>query len=379
MASSKLKEGIARKYDLERERKVLEYLLLRRKNPLIDLGLAQFACTRHVLRTVFARGGPGVRCAVLANPFLFDALLLLRENSVINLREVVNRGDHRELEALALNSHPPDEFYEHLLNRTKYFADLNDKNYNFMLYRLGDNARLSTPYDDTFLSGWREYTYNKVFSLAWQLCETVPATQEWATVLVYLLYKAQPGLEKGKVPQVIERWRIDPPKKEDGRYYNPGYAFELRSRLADLLEADELLLNSPDLALRQSFYRRFPSGQFKDWPEFLAKDGEEFVSEALRGNLSLWKSSSERYKLQQVAWECPDPGAHLSMPNLYIARERALEEEHPEWFHDDDSKNSTDPSALERRMETLLKSIDEKLENLAVGQEPSSTSKKWWR
>jgi len=374
--SEGLKEGFSRRYELERERKVLEYLLLRRKNPLIDLGLAQFACTPHVLKTAFARGGPGVRCAALANPFLFDSSLL-PEDSVINLREVVIRGNRRELEALAVNAHLPDEFYEHLINRTEYFAELDDRNCKFMLYHLGDNSRLSATYDETFLDGFSDYMYHEVFTAAWQLCATVPATQEWAAVLVHLLYKAQSPVGFKEVGEVIERWRIDPPKKEDDRYYNSGHAFYLRSRLADLLEADEQLLNSPDLALRQSFYRRFSPWKFKNWPEFLEKDGEEFVQEAASGNLSLWKSKEERDRLRQVAWDCPDPHSDMMMPNIYRGREKSLREEHPEWFHDEDDEYSTDPSSVARRMEKLLKSIDEKLENLAVEQERSP--KKWWK
>lgn len=369
-------KGFSGRYELEGERKVLEYLLLRRKNPLIDLGLAQFACTPHVLRTVFARSGAGARCAVLANPFLFG-FSLLGEGSTINLREIVSRGNRRELEALALNAHLPDDFYEHLISRTEYFSDLDDRNYKFMLYRLGDNARLSAPYDETFLDGYSDYKYHKIFTAAWHLCATVPTTQEWAAVLVHLLYKAQLPVGFEEIGQVIERWCIDPPKKEDHRYYNPGYAFDLRSRLADLLEADEQLLNSPDLALRQSFYRRFSLWKFKNWPEFLEKDGEEFVQEAVCGNASLWKSREERDRLRQVAWECPDPHSDMMMPNIYRGREKSLREEHPEWFHDEDDEYSTDPSAVARRMEKLLKSIDEKLEKLSAEQERSP--KKWWK
>jgi hypothetical protein len=368
--------SLSERWELERERKVLEYLLLSRKNPLIDLGLAQFGCTPYVLRTVFARGGAGVRCAVLANPLLFDSSLL-REDSVINLRAIIKRGNRRELEALALNAHLPDAFYEHLINRTEYFAELSELDYKFMLYRLGDNARLSTPYDDTYLDGWDDYKYHGVFTAAWQLSATVPTTQEWAAVLVHLLYNAQLPVGFKDVEHVIERWRIDAPKKEDDRYYNPGYGFDLRSRLADLLEADERLLNSPDLALRRSFYRRFSPWKFKNWPEFLEKDGEEFVQEAVRGNFSLWKTAEERDRLRQVAWDCPDPHSDMMVPNIYRGREKSLRKEHPEWFYDKDDEHSADPSAVARRIEKLLKSIDEKLENLSVGQKRSP--KKWWK
>lgn len=376
MSSVGAKGDLSRRWELERERKILEYLLLRRKEPLIDLGLAQFGCTPSVLRTVFARGSAGVRCAVLANPQLFDSTLL-RKDSVVDLRTIVMRGNRRELEALALNAHLPDEFYEHLINRTGYFAELTEDDYKFMLCRLGYNARLSTLHDNTYLDGYRDYKYHNVFTAAWQLTATVPNNTEWAAVLVHLLHKAQQPVGFEDVGTVMERWRIDPPRKEDDRYYNPGYGFDLRSRLADLLEADEKLLSSPDLALRQSFYRRFSPWRFKSWPEFLERDGEEFVEEAIRGNLSLWKSREERDRLRQVAWDSPDPHSDMMMPNIFRAHEKSHREEHPEWFREEDDVYSSDPSAVARRMENLLKAIAEKLETIATEQE--QPRKRWWR
>ena len=47
--------------------KVLEYLLLRRKDPLIDLGIARFGHSSKAVRRVFRRGDVGVRCAALSN------------------------------------------------------------------------------------------------------------------------------------------------------------------------------------------------------------------------------------------------------------------------------------------------------------------------
>jgi len=366
--------SVLRQSQLMSERKVLDYLLLRRKNPLIDLGLAQFGCAPYVLRTVFDRGRAGVRCAVLANPMLFDEKIL-SEDSVIDLRRVLKRGNRRELEALALNSHLPDSVYEDLINREGQFSDLGDPEYKFMLYQLGDNARLATPYDNTFMDGYRDYRYHSVFSAAWQLAGTVPPTQEWAGVLLQLLHKAQPPVGLLDISRIIDQWKIDPPRKDDDRYYYPGNGFYLRCRLADLLGADDDLLNSADLALRQSFYRRFSPYDYKNWPEFLQKDGEEFVQEAMQ-NAELWRSSEERKKLHRVAWDSPDPNHDMNMPNLFRAREKLHRQDHPEWFYTEDDEYSTEPTAVARRMEAILKSIAEKLETLAVELEPK---RKWWK
>jgi hypothetical protein len=368
------KLGFSRKSELQHEHRVLEYLLMRRRHALIDLGLAQYARTPHVLRTVFARGGSGIHCAVLANPFFFYSGWL-SEGAVVNLVTVVQRGNRREVEALALNPHLPDSFYENLIKRTKYFADLDDRTYKFMLYRLGDNLRLSASYDDTYLDGYQDYKFHTVFTAAWELTTTVPTTQEWAGILAQLLHKTQPPVGFKEVAQVIERWRIDPLRKDDDSYYNPGYGFDLRSRLADLLEADDQLLNTPDSALRHSFFRRFSPRKYKNWPDFLEKHGEEFVQEAMQNN-ALWKSSEEREKLKQVAWASPDPRSDMMMPNVFRAREKSLLEQHPDWFQAEDDEYSNDPNVVARRSEKLLKSIAERLEALSMEEEPK---RKWWK
>lgn len=354
-----------------RERTLLERLLLRRRHLLIDLGLAQFGCAPRTLSTVFARGDKGVRCAVLANPLLFDCL-----SPAVSLEEVVSRGALQELEALALNANHPNSIFSSMINRTECFSELDERNYKFLLSRLGDNPRLATPYDDTFLDGMDDYSYHEVFTDAWELTMKVPPTQEWAHTLYDLLSKAEPPVGIKNIEQLIERWCIDPPKKNDDRYYYPGDGFYLRSRLADLLDADERLLNSPDLALRLSFYRRFTSWKFKSWPEYLAKDGEEFVQAAIK-NLGLWNSLEEREKLQKLVWDCPDPTDDMMMPNMYRAYEKSLMKEHPDWFYGKNDERGESPSAITEKMEALLLSVSEKLDTLATKQE--QPPKRWWR
>jgi hypothetical protein len=357
--------------EVGRERTLLERLLMRRRHLLIDLGLAQFGCAPRTLTTVFARGDKGVRCAVLANPLLFDCL-----SPAVNLEEVVSRGARQELEAFALNASHPNSIFSSMINRTECFSELDERNYKYLLSRLGDNPRLATPYDDTFLDAMDDYNYHEVFTDAWELTMTVPTTQEWAHTLCNLLSNAEPPVGIKNIEQLIERWSIDPLKKNDDTYYTPGYGFYLRSRLADLLDADERLLNSPDLALRLSFYRRFTSWRFKIWPEYLAKDGEEFVQAAIQ-NLGLWKSLEGREKLQKLVWDCPDPNHDMTMPNMYRAYEKKFMKEHPHWFYEKDEECSENPNAITERMEALLASVSEKLDTLAakLDQPP----KKWWR
>lgn len=354
--------------EVGRERTILERLLLRRRHPLIDLGLAQFGCAPRTLNTVFARGDKGVRCAVLANPLLFDFL-----TPAVDLEEVVRRGAPQEIEALALNANHVDSIFSNMINRTEYFSGIDERNYKFLLSRLGDNPRLSTPYDDTYyLDGMSDYGYHKVFTDAWELTMTVPATQEWAHTLVDLLYKAEPPIGIENIEQIIDRWRIDRAPS-----YDTDYAFYLRSRLADLLDADERLLNSPDLALRQSFYRRFSPSSFEGWPEYFAKDEEELLQETLL-NHNLWRSKKERDTLRDIAWSfSKGREGSLDVVNDYLAYEKLYMEKYPEWFREIDTEHSDDSSAIVRRSESLLISINEKVDAFVAERE--RLSKRWWR
>lgn len=363
-----------RNWDAQSEHRVLEYVLLRRRHPLIDVGLAQHGRTGHVLRVVFGRGNAGVRCAVLANRFLFKSDFL-SEGPVVDLGPLLKHGNRRELEALALNPHLPDSFYEDLIKRTAAFANVDDRTYTSMLYRLGDNPRLSASYDDTFLDGYSDYKFHSVLTAAWELTATAPNTKDWAAILSHLLHKAKPPVGFKDVMNVIQRWQIDTPRRDDDSYYFPGYGFNLRSRLADLLEPDDTLLNSPDFALRQSFYRRFSPRTYKDWPDFLQRDGEEFVQEAMQ-NTELWRIPEERERLHKVAWASPDPRSDMMMPNAFRAREKWYRKEHPEWFHQEEDEYSNDSSAVVRRMEQLLKSIAEQLDSMSSQETPK---RRWWQ
>jgi hypothetical protein len=108
--------------------------------------------------------------------------------------------------------------------------------------------------------------------------------------------------------------------------------------LAGFLKADQSLLDSDDPALRMSFYTRFYPSQFKDWPAFLNKDGSEFVQAALE-NVSLWRYASERERLSQVCWDCPDPHSDMDRPNDFRALEKRHREHNPEWFAEKEVTN----------------------------------------
>jgi hypothetical protein len=306
-------------------REALEKLLLFRNDPLVNLALARYGYSQNIHVKLFAGGDCGVRCAILANSDL--------NPDSLDIASVVRGGNRDELEALARNPYFKDSFfYEALLKREKVFSELSEENYQFILTCFGENSRISTPYDDTKLDGWSDYAYHTVFFKAWELTGSVPATEEWAGVLNYLLGKAQPypGGRLDNLDAILERWRLAPSTM--GQPMSSS-AFWLRARIGDQIDANQDLLGSDDLALRFSFYRRFDPQTFTEWPRFVDKDGEAFAL-AMLDNNKLWQSDKERRRLEEVAWSYDGSkgDGNMWMASMYRSRREHMETQHPEWF-----------------------------------------------
>jgi len=340
--------------------KVLEYLLARRKDPLIDLGIARFGRSSEAIRRVFRRGNTGVRCAALSNPHVGPSGIFhdgwLEESDI---KEIIRNGTGAELESLSKNKFLSDGALEHLIERKEEFSDLSDEQYIQMLVWLGRNPRMSAEYDNRVLDGWAEYSHGRIFSLAWDLARHLPATKTNACVLYELLQHTATPVGYDNPEEVIERWRIEEKPKDGERPL--AYSYFLRSRLADVLDADEQLLISDDCALRESFYRRFSPWKFKDWPSFIERDGE-LAFDALVENDELWKSEEVRGVLSDLAWKVPDPHSSMDAPNTYRAVEERKRRQHPSRFSDEDAEYSNEPDAILRRLEKKIAKFEDVFE-----------------
>src|ERR1700733_12705159 len=141
----------------------------------------------------------------------------------------------------------------------------------------------------SYLDGWSNYSHHSVFKAAWELTATVPNTPRWANVLCVLLRNCEPPPTSFDPIPVLSRWHHLQHDQGD-------YGVYLRSRLADLLKADDALLNSNDPALRKVFYRRFNPASYQRWPDFEKADDEHFLDEAL-WNPFLWHTAETRSAL----------------------------------------------------------------------------------
>lgn len=307
---------------------VCEYLLLRRKEPLIDLGIARFGRSERAIRTVFRRGNIGVRCGALSNPLTAVRELVQRGwMEEQDLAGVIQHSRQAELAALASNPNLPNSLLVAMLNRSGAFEALPDSAYSVLLCTLGTNPRMSRPYGEEVLDGFADYDYHRVFSAAWELAQTLPNEPAWAFVLNKLLAQAHPPVRLGDIDNTIARWRIEPA----GERAALSSSFWLRSRIADLMPPNSELFESPDKAVRLSAYRRFDPKAVPDWPRHMISDGQDFFEAAVE-NDRLWRTEEDRERLSELAWEFPDPNSSMNLPNIYRAVYSRKAREHPEWF-----------------------------------------------
>jgi hypothetical protein len=280
-------------------------------------------------KQLYARADEALRCVILANTpkggFNYNLENVVAEPSVERLGE---------LHALMSNPHLPNSLFQQCFARHGVFGKLTENDFRKLIIQVADNPRLSTPYDESRWAGWRdgltEHDYNKVFSDAWNLANSIPTTEPWAYALWMLLRQTQPPLIF-EPKHAINRWQVDPPIEPSEQYPLRPYSFGLRSRLADLLKADEALLQADDLALRLSFYRRFNPARFPNWSQFYDRDGEDLL-DAARSNEALWQSGSDRDRLSELHWQHSraDPSHDLLLPNQFNSIERKMKTDHPD-------------------------------------------------
>jgi hypothetical protein len=352
----------------EIQRALVEFILIKRNDALIDWGLARYGYETKVVQKAFDRGNVGTKLAALANPygsvFLHQSIAVLME------------GKNTPLWALLSNPYLPSRFLKSLLRRKADdkcssrwdFSDISDDRFRYIIHALAGNKKLNRHVENwTFEDPYSMFDYEDVFKAAWDLTRTVPPTQVWANPLRAFL----PQLDKSRRPtalpdlaQTLDRWRIDrEPERQPPRSFDRSPSFAVRSLVADFIQADQSLLQAKDAALRMSFYRRFSPKQFPDWPDWIEKDGEEFVN-AVLDNEQIWKTSAERWRLQSVCEECHDPYYDMECWKRFKYLASHYEKDNPQWFAEEDDAFPSEVEELRSFLDERLLSIDERLSGI---------------
>lgn len=340
---------------------IIENELLKRNDPLINLGLALYGQSNKVGHQLYQTGDKTIKKAVLSGISIFsDYETWLIETDI--LRTLLNSFDKDLLKALFANQNIDEDLLVNLYEKTDLFSDLNDEQWNALLWASIHNKRISTNHNDDFCDGYSEYCYEKVFTSAWKLFESLPANPKNAALLSRLsgkLVKVKP--HDMDIKNTIVKWKIEGLESE-----------ECRQTLADFIEVFsedfKNLKNSGDPALRKSYYRRFSPEKPEEIRQCYNKDKDVFLFDALE-NQNLYKEEKIRHELDQCCWDYTRSNSNkydLIIINIYKDRSDMHRKNNPKWFIDNDFLNDIEDPILriESKLNTLI-STDEQEEEEA--------------
>ena len=245
------------------------------------------------------------------------------------------------LAALLSNPFIDDELLVALFEQKSPFDNLDHQYFLTLISYASQNSRLTEEYKSVWMDGFDEYRYNLVFTSAWKLFETLEVDVKSAVVLSRLgekLVAEKP--HDMDVGAALERWM---PKVDDAKTVD--YFGFARSSLAKLYRVNSKefreLINSPDKALRASYYGRFSAKNSEEIRSAFEKDGEVFLDAAIR-NEKLFKTETIREVLSRCCWDQDDPHSRMDYPNYFNSFEEHMKKEHPEWFYETDDDLSLD-------------------------------------
>lgn len=368
------------------DREGLEKLLLARNDKLINLGLALFCKTPDVGYKLFSGArttvvvtsnetseqpqDSAIKKAALSGRSVKDSYSagwLINEDV---LPKLLSGWDEELLRVLLSNPSIPDEILIDIFERNGVFKDLSKDKWVLLVGWVGSNERLAVPYSSTWMDGYGEYLYEKVFTSAWQLFEVFPLNKAAARVLEFLSEKLVVCVPSGMdVMDVVKRWG-SPDNSEDEEAFAG-----VREALIKLVETHsgefKKLKDSDDLAVRKGYYGNMKRIKPQDVKACFEKDGSNFLDAALY-NKSFFSCEEVREALKEACWSVPDKNSMMDYPNYFNVHREALESKHPEWFQDnvDGSlpfEKIEDPhERLEKRVEYLSKQVNDIHRSLLV-------------
>ncbi len=344
----------------------IEPILLKKKEPLINLAIAQYGTNPEVVEALFKEGNKAIRLAALSNPIAlrggFSPGFSPTHESWISteiVKELLKTGTSEEIAALFSNPHLDSDFLVELYEKKGVFELVEDNKWQAMVAATIGNERLRTPYDDSRLDGYADYRWNEVFDALWNLSLKVPVTEVWAGILSGLYGGAVTNDVYGinidiDIPKALQMWRVENEQELSNWQF-------CRTAIASLYpaysEEFDSLKDSDDPSLRYSYYERFDPDSPEELDPLFKKDGKEFLIWAT-GNPKLYRRYDIRSKLSGLCWKHEG----LFFVNQFNSMCDQYENQHPEWF---DEESELDKSS--NIEEVTLNDLNEKLEALYTG------------
>ena len=346
-------EGIPETPD---ERHILEYILLRRRDSLIDLSLAEFGRSSTVLLRVFSRSNKSTRVTICSNASLFLGESLTHKTDHIDLFwQLIAEGSPSELRAICENPNFSSGMYQAIMEcwvgnkrSSRKVTQISNERFLKIVEALASNPRIQISRDNSReknqLDGFADYQYYALYAECWKLALTAPLRQDWAEALNNLyakLFMEYSPFDEGELWQVLERWTID------GEVKYSRYA-DLRQLLARRCLPPSLeTLNHTDGAVRRAFYETYnpEKEEFKNlsWDSWRERD--EFCEYYLIRNKNIWRSNSARRNLRNFLWNISNDD--LTNVDWFDELEAEYRETNPDWFASEDDEDTVTPNQFD--------------------------------
>lgn len=329
---------------------VLEYILFRRNDPLIDLALAEHGRSRTVLERVYKRSGSSVRAVACSNASLFVGEAIssfIWDQDEALFWKVIKNGNSAELRALCENPNLSSGMYASLItswvgnnkSRVDETLRLSNERFQQVVRFLTKNPRLSVDRENSkeryYLDGYADYEYGILFSECWNLAAIAPVDPAWAYYLSQLYERMQPSYNPfDDIESILARWR--PTEDEEENRLMRG----LREVIAKhYIAPTKETLHHNDEAIRRAFYRTFDPMKEdfieQDWAAWCKRD--KYCEYELQSNEKIWRNNRSRKKLDGLMWELSRENSDMTGVGWFEMRENTYKQEHPEWFANNDT------------------------------------------
>ncbi len=347
----------------DKERLSIETTLFDRNNPIINLGLALFGLYSEVSLKLYSKDDNTLKRAVLSGRsvggFGYGKWWLKGI-----LTELIKEPDTDLVKSLLANKYLPDFILCDLFECKPPFDSICEEDWMTLCLHTSKNDRLSTPYDNSWMDGYDEYKYERVFSTAWKLFDMFPKTPFAANVLEKLGSKLLPeSHEKPKdILKIIESWNFGEEHKLEE------YFQYTRTQLARLIpyysKEFKSFRESHDIALRKAYYFSVRYTKPEEIKVDFEKDSNDFLDAALR-NKFIYVREELREALRVACWDAPDKYSDMLQPNIFNAQVEYWQEQQPEWFADETTGEvpfeqiPEDNKRLETRVSRLNEQVNE--------------------
>lgn len=356
------------------ERESLEEALLSQNNKLINLGLALFCLTPSIGLSLYNAGDHVIKKAALSGLSVKRAIgheeWILNESVIPHLLQKLTKGEDSEddvdsehfelMRTILTNKNIADEVLTSLYKKDAIFSNIDDDLWLSLLFASLGNERITTPYAKTVsydeFDGLSEWQYNRLFTSAWQLFETLPVTRRNVLFLSMLSSKVVPEAHGINVPALVEKWAGDDEE-----------SFCIRNNLVKTIgswsDNFKSLKDNSDLAVRCGYYENMHFPSLSDFQSYLELDGEHFLRSATC-NDEFYAKEDVRDALHEACRANSNADTVFSLSDEFSSRLTIFKARRPELFFDcesdfdlpfDDIKND------QERMEVMTRFIMHRL------------------